>query len=118
MTDLPNSVATIVNWLQHAGITDMRDVKSTLIGGDPTSQQLREELLDQMHQFGFENVEDLNPESKPDAGPRRFVVDASDGIIKQNVMPSKPEDPDLRTAKLARTQSLSKMTLQPEITEL
>jgi hypothetical protein len=118
MTDLPGSVSTIVSWLQYAGITNMRDVKSTLMGGDPTSQQLRRELLDLMHQFGFKNLEDLNPESKPDAGPRRFVVDASDGKIKQNVRPSKPEDPDLRTAKLARTQSLIKMTLQPEITEL
>lgn len=118
MTDLPESVATIVSWFQHAGITDMRVVESTLVGGDSTSKQFKTALIAQMNQFGFINLKDLNPDSQPNIGARKFVVDASDGIIQQDVMPAKPEVPELKTAKLARTKSLTKMSLQPEITDL
>lgn len=119
MTDIKDSVSLIVAWLRHAGVSCMEDVNSTILGGDPTSKRLREELLKSLSDFGFNKVTDLNPESEQNKGPRKFVVDASNGEIQAEVMPAKPEDPDRRTAKLMRTQfGISRQTLDPEYTDI
>lgn len=83
MTDLEGSVSTIVSWLKYAGINGMNCVHSTLIGGDPSSKQLRKDLSELLNQFGFKGLEDLNPDSDANTGPRRFVVSASEGRFKK-----------------------------------
>ncbi len=117
MTELPSSIATIVSWINHAGIK-VDNIGTTIMGGDPSTLQLRNRFKNLLEDYGFENIKDLNPESLPNVGPRTFIVDASDGVIKSNVIPAKPETPEERNSKLLRTQIPTRSGLQPEIIKI
>lgn len=118
MTDLEPSISTLVAWLRHAGVADISKMNFTLDGGDETSAGLRTALLNLLKDWKITNITDHNPQSRADVGERKFVVNVADGSPAYGVMPAYPEDPEMRTAKLARTQSTIKTTLAPDYIEV
>ena len=114
MTNLAGSISTLAVWLEQAGVKDLSAMQITLDGGDESSRELRAELIQLLREWNINHITDHNPESLWTVGERKFVVSVDDGMPTYGVMPAYPEDPETRTAKLARTQSMEKTILWPD----
>lgn len=118
MTELAGSISTLAAWLEHAGVEDLSTMQFTLDGGDESSRDLRAKLIQLLREWKINHITDHNPESLWTVGERKFVVSVDDGMPTYGVMPAYPEDPETRTAKLARTQSMEKTILSPDYTDV
>lgn len=110
LTKVQESLATILSWIKHYNI-NLEDLSTTMLCGDKSSINLHHELKNNLKLFGFDNVNDLNPDSETNGGPRKFIVSKKDGVIVPGKMPAKPEDSEIRTAKMAKSLSRQRSTL-------